>query len=127
MKTRILNAILDIAFAIDKWMGWITEFDYETAPYCGHHYNGHAGKLTSSDYHEGDGGIRTNGHWVRIHRYELDEPKIVLEFPKPRSLYRMLSSLRVDFHNEWIFLSYNDRRGENNFKFFRKPKLWRKL
>lgn len=34
----------------------IKKFDYETAPYCGHHHCGHDGKYTETHYHEGDGG-----------------------------------------------------------------------
>lgn len=30
-------------------------WSYETAPYCGHHYSGHRGLFTYSDYHEGEG------------------------------------------------------------------------
>lgn len=33
----------------------IYKFDYETAPICGHFYNGHIGKYTQSNYREGDG------------------------------------------------------------------------
>lgn len=42
-------------YFLDVKFNLIEEYDYETAPYCGHHYNGHRGKFTASSYHEGDG------------------------------------------------------------------------
>lgn len=56
MLQSILSFIYGIAESIDKKFGWYRDYNYETAPYCGHHYSGHDGKLTSSDYHEGEGG-----------------------------------------------------------------------
>lgn len=51
---------MKLAQIIYKFASWldrkhIEKYDYETAPYCGHHYSGHNGKFTSSKYHEGDG------------------------------------------------------------------------
>lgn len=34
----------------------IEKYSYETAPYCGHYYNGHNGKYTQGSYHESCGG-----------------------------------------------------------------------
>lgn len=55
MTNKILCSIYNLCFYIDNKLGYIESYDYETAPYCGHHYDGHKGKLTASDYHEGDG------------------------------------------------------------------------
>lgn len=54
MKKRICKFIYGLFYWLDRKN--IQEYNYETAPYCGHHYNGHTGRFTSSDYHEGDGG-----------------------------------------------------------------------
>ena len=55
MTNKILCSIYNLCFYIDNKLGYIESYDYETAPYCGHHYDGHKGKLTASDYHEGNG------------------------------------------------------------------------
>ena len=45
-----------LAVSIDQLLKVYETYDYETAPYCGHHFNGSKGKFSSSDYHEGMGG-----------------------------------------------------------------------
>jgi len=55
MKNKILGSIYSLCYYADNKLGYIKSYDYETAPYCGHHYDGHKGKFTASDYHEGDG------------------------------------------------------------------------
>ena len=55
MKNKILRLIYNLAYYLDDKLDYIKTYDYETAPYCGHHYDGHKGKFTASDYHEGDG------------------------------------------------------------------------
>ena len=55
MKNKILQSIYNLAYYLDDKLDYIKTYDYETAPYCGHHYNGHRGKFTASGYHEGDG------------------------------------------------------------------------
>lgn len=49
-----------LCYSFDKAHGRIEEYEYETAPYCGHHHSGHNGYFTSSHYHEGDGGMVAN-------------------------------------------------------------------
>ena len=55
MTNKILRSIYNLFYYADNKLGYIKSYDYETAPYCGHHYNGHKGKFTASGYHEGDG------------------------------------------------------------------------
>jgi hypothetical protein len=55
MKNKILQLIYNLFYYIDNRLDYIKSYDYETAPYCGHHYDGHKGRFTASDYHEGDG------------------------------------------------------------------------
>ena len=52
---RICGVIYDLCYWIDQKRGKIDPYSYETAPYCGHHYSGHKGWLTWSDYHESEG------------------------------------------------------------------------
>jgi len=56
----LAKLIYRLFFYLDGKLGYVERYDYETAPYCGHHYNGHNGKFTSSSYHEGDGGAKLN-------------------------------------------------------------------
>ena len=55
MNQFLLKSIYQLFHCLDNKLGLIESYDYETAPYCGHHYNGHKGKFTASSYHEGDG------------------------------------------------------------------------
>lgn len=55
---RQLRSILGkLSYSLFLWLDrkYIETYGYETAPYCGHYYNGHTGKYTRADYHEGDG------------------------------------------------------------------------
>lgn len=72
MKTSIFSSVYNLAEFIDQKLGWYEEFEYETAPYCGHHHNGHSGKLTESYYHEGMGGKSVGNDWFRIYEVEGD-------------------------------------------------------
>jgi len=54
MKT-IGKWLYRLLYAIDNKLGYVKEYSYETAPYCGHYHNGHSGMLTHSHYHEGMG------------------------------------------------------------------------
>jgi len=56
MKRLIVRSVINLCYKVDSKLGKIESYDYETAPYCGHHYSGHNGWLTSGSYHEGDGG-----------------------------------------------------------------------
>ncbi len=59
MKTKILFAIYNFFYWLDVKLGKENSYGYETAPYCGFHFNGHDGKFTSSRYHEGMGSCST--------------------------------------------------------------------
>lgn len=55
IKKRIISAIIDKAYAIDKFNGKVDK--YEHGFYCGEHQTGHTGQFTESRYHEGEGGM----------------------------------------------------------------------
>jgi hypothetical protein len=55
MKKRLINLVIDMCYRIDEKRGNLTHYQYETAPYCGHHYSGSNGVLYNADYHEGEG------------------------------------------------------------------------
>ena len=55
MTQFLFKRMYALGYYLDAKLGYLKEYDYETAPYCGHHYNGHRGKFTASGYHEGDG------------------------------------------------------------------------
>lgn len=55
MKKRLINLVIDACRYIDKKRGKLDHYEYETAPYCGHHYSGANGVLYKAYYHEGEG------------------------------------------------------------------------
>ena len=55
MKKRLINIIIDACRYIDYKRGHLHDYEYETAPYCGHHYSGTNGVLYKAYYHEGEG------------------------------------------------------------------------
>ena len=73
MKNRLINLVIDACYRIDKKRGVLEHYEYETAPYCGHHYSGTKGVLYSSHYHEGDGGERADVLGFRFGRDTDDE------------------------------------------------------
>ena len=73
MKNRLINLVIDACYRIDKKRGVLEHYEYETAPYCGHHYNGTKGVLYNSDYHEGDGGESADVLGFRFGRSTEDE------------------------------------------------------
>lgn len=52
---KILSFIYDCFYYLDEKLGYLETYRGESAPYCGHSYNGHSGKFTGSGYAEGDG------------------------------------------------------------------------
>ena len=73
MKKRLISIAIGTCYLIDKMRGKLKHYEYETAPYCGHHYNGTDGVLYSSHYHEGDGGERADVLGFRFGRDTDDE------------------------------------------------------
>ena len=55
MKKRLINLVIDACRYIDNKRGKLDHYEYETAPYCGHHYQGTNGVLYKAYYHEGEG------------------------------------------------------------------------
>jgi len=62
MKNFICEKVYDLLYRFDN----IDEYDYETAPYCGHHHSGHEGRRTWSRYHEGMGGKEGKFGWLWV-------------------------------------------------------------
>jgi hypothetical protein len=52
---KFLSFIYDCLYYLDEKSGYLNKYRGESAPYCGHSYNGHKGKFTGSQYNEGDG------------------------------------------------------------------------
>ena len=55
MKKTLINLIIDACRYIDYKRGKLDHYEYETVPYCGHHYKGTNGVLYKAYYHEGEG------------------------------------------------------------------------
>ena len=73
MNKRLINLVIDACYRIDNKRGVLEHYEYETAPYCGHHYSGTKGVLYNSDYHEGDGGESADVLGFRFGRSTDDE------------------------------------------------------
>jgi hypothetical protein len=89
----MLRAIYNFFYRLDKKRDFndTMHYEYETAPYCGHHYNGHKGKWTHSSYHEGDGGESLLTWFFSIHFPNYDnQPCYVLWFQVPKQRLRDL-------------------------------------
>ena len=71
-KSNFSRAIYDFLYYLDEKMNTIEEYSYETAPYCGHHFDGHRGRYTSSDYHEGMGGCMAKIGRLWVSKYTED-------------------------------------------------------
>ena len=55
MRNKILEFIYKFLFYLDSKLGNVTNYRGESAPYCGHSYSGHNGRITGSAYQGGDG------------------------------------------------------------------------
>ena len=55
----VRQTILGGLWSFLRWLDYGDSYEYETAPYCGHHHTGFSNKYIEADYHEGDGGGRT--------------------------------------------------------------------
>lgn len=60
--------MINLAYFIDKKLSKLNKYDYETAPYCGYHYNGVEGYFYNSSYHEGEGGESARFLGFEFHR-----------------------------------------------------------
>lgn len=65
---KIAKLIYNFFYWLDVKFGYVEDYSYETAPYCGHHFNGHKGKFTESSFHEGMGGcnLKTKNIFLKI-------------------------------------------------------------
>ena len=88
MKNWIARNIYALMYCIDKKRNRIKPYSYETAPYCGHHYSGNSGWLTSSQYHEDIGNMVGRIGWFEIIGYtESDNWDIAFAPKKPIALW----------------------------------------
>ncbi len=55
MKKRLIRLIVDACKYIDYKRKKLEYYEGETAPYCGHHYQGANGVLYKAYYREGEG------------------------------------------------------------------------
>lgn len=115
MINKLCKSFYDMLYRMDKRNGSYEGYDYETAPYCGHHYSGHHGRYTKSDYHEGMGGCegRLGPIWVSKNSEERDWYWRIIAWKKPPVVWRKKIADRVyqevTFHG---FIGY--RRGFRN-------------
>jgi hypothetical protein len=115
LTNALAKFIYSLLYFIDSKLQKLSDYSYETAPYCGHHYNGHKGYFSQSSYHEGMGGCSASFlcFWVYKNTEEADwdmgiyKPKlksIVYAIdgiythelsPKRYGIYGMISTLKV--------------------------------
>lgn len=73
---------------LDRKIGKYEGFRGETAPYCGHGYNGHTGYFTQSSFHEGDGGGESKGWFYYESKRWFQLLSVKIEYPQgKRTLY----------------------------------------
>jgi hypothetical protein len=74
LTNALAKFIYSLLYFIDSKLQKLSDYSYETAPYCGHHYNGHKGYFTQSSYHEGMGGCSASFlcFWVYKNTEEAD-------------------------------------------------------
>jgi len=87
MNNRLINLVIDACYRIDEKRGKLNHYEGETAPYCGHHYNGTDGVLYSAHYHEGDGGECANVLGFRFGRDTDDEYWWEFRYKLTRAIY----------------------------------------
>tara|TARA_R110001599_G_scaffold146208_2_gene329163 strand:- start:1862 stop:2314 length:453 start_codon:yes stop_codon:yes gene_type:complete len=124
IKKRIISAIIDKAYAIDKFNGKVDK--YERGFYCGEHKTGHTGQFTESHYHEGEGGMSATFGCISFSE-DTDGVSMVSLF-NPLKMH-----LKVRFNygivmgslNTIDLLSYNDRKSQEVSDLWRLVKLSR--
>jgi hypothetical protein len=115
----------------------IKKFDYETAPYCGHHHCGHDGKYTETHYHEGDGGGNNKRLlWlININFNNVDTGRChyqLILFPPLFNLFIWIKTFhkrfkigvkRDDKNVRWFWITYK-RLYKSQYKFFYAVRLY---
>ena len=113
MKKRLFNFIIDACYRIDEKRGKLEHYEYETAPYCGHHYSGADGVLYRAAFHEGEGGECGRLFGFSFHR--TTDGEYFCNFD-----YALM--LRVYFEDETVCSSFRINRSllkRNNLKLLR--------
>lgn len=108
MKNSICSALYDWMYKMDK----VEKYDYETAPYCGHHYSGHRGKRTMSHYHEGFGHCEAKIGCLWLHKNSEENDwdwRIIVWKDAPIVWHRSNGYGGVTRVNFWGFIGF--RRG----------------
>lgn len=73
LKSKFAKAVYSALLFLDHKIGKYKGHSYETAPYCGHHYSGHKGFFTNSQYHEGIGGCNATLFFGLVEIYKNSE------------------------------------------------------
>ena len=112
MKNKLCSSFYNMLCWMDEKNGSVDSYDYETAPYCGHHYCGHSGKHTKSDYHEGMGYCegRLGPIWVYKNSEEFDWDWGIILWKKPPVVWR--KKICDGVYKEYVFHGFiGFRRG----------------
>ena len=106
-KNNIIQKIINLGYKLDNMRGKLSTYDYETAPYCGHHHNGTKGSLYNAGYYEGEGSERVKflGFTFKSSTYE-DNNSWSWKFPYDLELnFRLLCNFSKDKKNpKWVNL-----------------------
>lgn len=132
MKNTICKSIYDSLYKMDN----VKTYNYETAPYCGHHFDGHTGRFTQSSYHEGMGYKQAKIGWLTVYKNSeekdwdfyfnvLKHPIIIrhkVVHKKPLLIecvyYEGFVGLNSGFRNRWFFGLLPFRDGKIVWHFF---------
>lgn len=120
MKQAIAKFVYSIFKKLDK--KHVEYWEYETAPYCGHHHSGFDGKWTEGKFHEGDG---EEGNkkllWLvncGYRNYSGSEYFITL-FPPLFTLFRWIKlfpkRFSLSYKSGWFFCKYQVRAKKPHF------------
>lgn len=112
MKNKLCSSFYALLCWMDKKNGSVDSYDYETAPYCGHHYCGHSGKYTNSHYHEGIGGCegRLGPIWVSKNSEDYDWDWRIIVWKKSPVVWR--KKICDGVYKEYVFHGFvGFRRG----------------
>ena len=104
-KTAIIRRIYLFLEWIDIKCGTYKEWDYESAPYCGHYHNGHTGTLTESGYLEGSGG-RGHSNFFFALGESSDGKWFIYLLPSRRRYTAFLRAFKVRLYKSFIALYY---------------------
>ena len=124
IKKRIISAIIDKAYAIDKFNGKVDK--YERGFYCGEHQTGHTGQFTESHYHEGEGGMSATLGCISLSEGTDGSSTVTLVNPfKAHLRVRFNYGIVMGSLNTIDLMSYSDRKSQKVSDLWRLVKLSR--